>query len=73
VASREHTLRVKIATEYRRRDPDPDVIADLQRERAVVRIENFASRVLAEAPALTIDQRRRLAAVVLGDGAADAA
>lgn len=71
MASREHSLRQRIAAEHRRRDPDPDLIASLQRERAVVRIEDFARTVLAAAPELTIDQRQRLAALVLGG--ADAA
>lgn len=66
MASQEHLLRQRIATEHRRRDPDPDLIADLQRERAVVRIAAFANRVLATAPALTIDQRQKLAELVLG-------
>lgn len=72
MASQEHLLRQRIATEHRRRDPDPDLIADLQREHAVVRIADFAHRVLAAAPALTIDQRKELAALVLGgaDGTA---
>jgi len=73
MASREHSLRQRIATEHRRRDPDPDLIADLQRERAVVRIEDYVRRVFADAPALTIDQRQRIAAVVLGGGADAAA
>jgi len=71
--SQEHSLRQQLATEHRRRNPDPEVIAGLQRERAVARIEDFARKVMAGAPPLTVDQRRRLAAVVLGDGAADAA
>jgi hypothetical protein len=71
VASREHSLRVRIASEYSRRNPDPDLIAELQRERATVRIETFARKVLAGVPSLTGDQRRRLAAVMLEDGAAD--
>jgi DNA-binding IclR family transcriptional regulator len=64
--NREHSLRQQLATEHRRRNPDPDRIAELQRERAVVRIEEFAAEVFAAAPPLHDDQRQHLAAVMLG-------
>lgn len=73
MASREHSLRMRIAREHRHHEPDPDVLAALQREHAVVRIEDYARRVLADSPDLTLDQRRHLAAVMLGGADADAA
>jgi hypothetical protein len=72
-ASREHALRVRIASEHRRRDPDPDLIAELQRERAVVRIQDYVRGILAAAPPLTAGQRRELAALLLDEGGASAA
>lgn len=71
MASQEHSLRQRIAVEHRKRNPDPDLIADLQRERAVVRIEDFAAEILAAAPPLTGEQRQHLAEVMLGGGDAD--
>lgn len=74
-ASREHALRVRIATEHRRRDPDLNLIAELQRERALVRIGDYTRDVLAAAPPLTPEDRRRVVETVeaIVDGAADAA
>jgi hypothetical protein len=71
VASREHSLRQRIAVEHRKRNPDPDVIADLQRQRAVVRIEDFAAGVFTAAPQLRAEQRQHLAEVMLQGGDAD--
>lgn len=73
MASQEHSLRQRIAVEHRKRNPDPDVIADLQRQRAVVRVERFAAEVFAAAPPLTDGQRQHLADVMLGGSADDAA
>jgi hypothetical protein len=67
MASREHSLRMRIAREHRHREPDPDVLAALQREHAVARIEDHARKILASSPPLTIDQRRHLAEVMLGE------
>jgi hypothetical protein len=72
LASQEHSLRQRIAVEHRKRNPDPDVIADLQRQRAVVRVEDFAAEIFAAAPPLTNEQRQHLAAIML-KGGADAA
>lgn len=66
-ASREHALRVRIASEHRRRDPDLSLIADLRRERAAVRIEDYARDVLATAPPLNDDQRNRIIVLLRGD------
>ena len=65
VPEQELALRQQLATEHRRRDPDPERIADLQRRRAVLRITGFAAKVLASAPPLRDDQRRQLAEVML--------
>jgi hypothetical protein len=73
MASREHSLRAQIATEHSRANPDPDRIADLQRERAAVRIADFARKVMADAPPLTREQRQDLAAVMLNGSGDDAA
>lgn len=73
MATKEHLLRMRIATEHRRREPDLDLIADLQRERAAVRIADFTRKVLAEAPPLTLGQRQELAALLVGDDAGAAA
>lgn len=73
MASREHRLRAQLASEYSRSHPDPGLIADLQRERAVVRVEAFAAEVFAAAPPLTDEQRRYLAEVMLKGGADDVA
>ena len=72
MASQEHSIRARIAHEHRRRHPDPDVIADLRRQHAVVRIEGYVRRVLSVTPPLTAAQRRELATLLAG-GDADAA
>jgi hypothetical protein len=65
MSDRELALRQQLATEHRRRDPDPDRIAELQRERAVVRTEDFAAGIFTAAPPLRDDQRQHLAEVML--------
>jgi hypothetical protein len=70
--SREHTLRAQTAAEIRRRNPDPVRIDELRRERAVVRIEDSVRKILAAAPALTLEDRRRVVEAVeavMGGGA----
>ena len=71
MSSREQSLRARIAYEHCRRDPDPDLIADLQRERAVMRIEDFAAGVFLAAPPLRAEQRQHLAAAMLRGGDVD--
>lgn len=71
MSQREHSLRQQLATEHRKRDPDPDLIVDLQRERAAVRVEDFAAKIFAAAPPLRDEQRQRLAEVMLRGGGAD--
>ena len=65
MSERELSLRQQLATEHRKRSPNPDRIADLQRERAVVRIEDFAAEIFAVAPPLRDEQRQHLAEVML--------
>jgi hypothetical protein len=55
-----------------RRDPDPDRIADLQRERAVARIEDFAAGIFTAAPPLRAEQRQHLAEIMLRGASAAA-
>jgi hypothetical protein len=73
MSSRERSLRARIAYEHCRRDPDPSLIAELQRERAVVRIEDFAVEIFTAAPALRDEQRQHLAEIMLRDRASAAA
>lgn len=73
MSQREHTLRARIATEHRRRDPDLGLITKLQRERAVVQISDYVTRIMSAAPPLTMGQRRELAAILLDEGGASAA
>ncbi len=69
MSSREQSLRARIAYEHCRRDPDPDLIDELQRERAVVRIEDFAAGVFTAAPQLRAGQREHRAGIRLKGGA----
>jgi hypothetical protein len=71
MSQRELSLRQQLATEHRRRDLDPDRIADLQRQRAVVRIADFAAKIFAAAPPLRTEERQHLADVMLRGGDAD--
>lgn len=72
-ASREHALRVRIASEHRRRVRNPELINELRREHAVVQISDYVTRIMSAAPPLTSDQRRELAAILLGEGGSRAA
>jgi hypothetical protein len=71
MASREHSLRARLAHEHRRRDRDPERILDLRRQLAAQRIEDFIKRVQSAAPPLTAEQCHRLMALLGGE--ADAA
>lgn len=66
MATEEHRLRQRIAVEHSKRNPDLSLIDDLQRQRAVARVENFAAEIFAAAPPLTASQRQHLAKVMLG-------
>lgn len=68
----ERTLRARLATEYRRRDRDPERIAAARRDLAAQQIRDHITRITASAPPLTPDQRQTLAALLL-EGVPDAA
>ena len=63
-------FRQQLATEHRRRDPNPDRIADLQRERAAVRVEDFAAESSPPRRLSVPEQRQHLAEVMLRGGGA---
>jgi hypothetical protein len=69
----EHSLRVQIAQEHRRKVRDPERIAELQRKRAAERIRESITKITETAPPLTVDERRELAALLLDEGGARAA
>ncbi|HEY3879034.1 MAG TPA: hypothetical protein VGM12_10595 [Trebonia sp.] len=72
MSQRERSLRARLATEYRRRDRDPDAIVAVRRELAAQQIRDHITRITTAAPPLTDGQRQELAALVL-EGAASAA
>lgn len=63
---KEHSLRGQLAAEHHRREPDLERILDLRRQLAAQQIYDHVTRIYKSAPPLTLDQRRRLAALVLG-------
>jgi hypothetical protein len=69
----EHSLRVQIAQEHRRKVRDPERIAELQRRRAAERIRESVTKIMSAAPPLTVGQRRELAALFLSEGGASVA
>lgn len=73
MASQEHVLRARLATEYRRGAPDPDRIRDIRRRLAAAQVEGHITRILSAAPPLNDDEREHLAALVLGGADAAAA
>lgn len=46
--------------------PDPQVVAEAQRDLRVAMLERHVREVVAAAPPLTSDQRQRLAVMLLG-------
>lgn len=66
------TLVARVATEHRRRNPDPERIATARRELAAQQVRDAITRILSGAPPLLPEQRAELAALVLGEVAADA-
>ncbi|WP_147394306.1 hypothetical protein [Arthrobacter cheniae] len=61
MSTQTRTARAKLAAAARHhRDGDH---SDLQRDLAVAKINAYVAKVVAEAPPLTTDQRRRLAAL----------
>jgi hypothetical protein len=49
-----------------RRTGDPISAADKRRDYAAAKLEDYISRIVAEAPPLTEDQRSRIAALLQG-------
>jgi hypothetical protein len=68
----ERALRARLATEYRRRDRDPERIAAARRDLAAQQIRDHITRITASAPPLTADQCQDLAALLL-EGVTDVA
>jgi hypothetical protein len=68
MSQRERSLRARLATEYRRRDRDPDAIAAARRELAAQQIRDCIARITAAAPPLTAAQRHELASLLAGGG-----
>jgi hypothetical protein len=64
MSQREHQLRAQLATEYRRRDRDPERIDDVRRELAAQQIRDHVTRILETAPPLTDAQRGDLACLL---------
>jgi hypothetical protein len=65
--------RARVAALSRDRKPtDPDLIA-AKRDLRASRAEDYISRIVAEAPPLTEDQRSRIAALLQGGGSNAAA
>lgn len=66
--------RARVAALSRDRKPDdPDLLAakrDLRASLSAARAEEYISRLVAEAPPLTDDQRSRIAALLRNGGAA---
>lgn len=60
-----HT-RSKIAIQ-KRRDPDADV-TELRRQLRAERLEDYIRKTVDEAPPLSSDQRKKLAALLTGGG-----
>lgn len=74
MSQREKSLRAKMATEYRRKNPDAERITAARRELAAQQIRDYITRITEAAPPLTGEQRRELAGLLLvGGGLDDAA
>ena len=56
--------RARIASLSRSRDPDDPALVDARRNLRYERLADHIARVVAEAPPLTGDQRRKLAALL---------
>lgn len=58
--------RGRVAALTRHRDPEDPAIGEARRDLRAARAEDYIRRVVDEAPPLTEDQRRRLAAILQG-------
>jgi hypothetical protein len=61
-------LRARIAAGCRYHPDDPDFVLEDRQKLKALRLEDYIRAVVAEAPALSIDQRDRLAAILRGGG-----
>jgi len=64
--------RAKLANLIRHRPDDAEAIATARRDLRAARLEDHVTKVLADAPPLTDEQRSRLSAILRGNGAGDA-
>jgi hypothetical protein len=70
VPSAKYSARGRLNVLQRHRPPDDPAIADARRDLAAASLEEYISRIVAEAPPLTEDQRSRIAALLRGGEAA---
>lgn len=61
--------RARIAALTRSRTPDDPDLLDARREHAGNMLEQYVTRIVADAPPLTDDQRARIAALLRFEGA----
>jgi hypothetical protein len=59
-------LRARAAAQTRHHPDQPELAADARRALKVVRAERFVRRLVDEPPALTAEERRRLAGLLTG-------
>jgi hypothetical protein len=68
VPSTKYGARNRLNALQRYRRPDDPAIADARRDLAAASLEEYISRIVAEAPPLTEDQRSRIAALLRSGG-----
>ena len=64
--------RARVASLTRSRPADDPDLIEARRTLRYERLSEHITRVLADAPPLTVSQRRQLAAILRGNGAGDA-
>ena len=64
-------LRASIGALTRHRGPDDPLVAEARRDLRAERLAEHIAAAVSAAPPLTIAQRRRLAALLRGNGAGD--
>lgn len=62
------SLRARVASLSRSRPADDPALIEARRELRATRLEQYVSRVVAEAPPLADDQRARIAALLRPSG-----
>ncbi|BBX39273.1 hypothetical protein MSIM_07240 [Mycobacterium simiae] len=65
-----HIGRARVAALSRSRTADDPELISAKRNLAALNLEQYVTRVVAEAPPLTVEQRDRIAAILRGGGAA---